>query len=149
MNVIINIFGGYMESCSVYDNDRRAMLHLNQEPIIVDSDDLDIRAFNGFVEYQSVDSDSLTCFVTNFQSEIQHNAKQLTVVSSFRSWGLEVEKVKVFSSHVKAWKYYDSLRKLSNQYEKILREDGNNGNFLDDDTYAVFIESANYIREKE
>ena len=72
--------------------------------------------------------------------------KDRYVVSVFDGWKLKEEDVKVFSNYKAAWNYYDLLRKKSRQYKEIIEADGDNDNYIDDDTYAVFIEKAEYFK---
>lgn len=146
MNVVINIFQGYMDSCKVSDSSSRIMKYLlTGQDFITSDNELAIDSYSEFIQFKSAEGD-ITCYIPNGLYYGRRSDKYRYVVSVFDNWKLKEEEVKVFSNRKTAWNYYDSLRKKSRQYKEIIEADGDKDNFLDDDVYAVFIEKAEYFK---
>lgn len=146
MNVVINIFQGYMASCMVTEKDTYAMRYLSQLEFIADDKSLNVIANKDFIEFNSSNAD-ITCYLPNYPTKLDEDSNEFYVVCSFKGWRLEAGKVMVFTDYVQAHDYYNALRKLSRQYEDIIKTDSDTDNFLDDNEYAVFIEQASCIKD--
>lgn len=118
---------------------------LTGQDFITSDKELTVDTYSEFIQFTSGNGD-ITCYIPNALYYGRRQDKDRYVVSVFDGWKLKEEDVKVFSNYKAAWNYYDSLRKKSRQYKEIIEADGDNDNYIDDDTYAVFIEKAEYFK---
>lgn len=144
MNILINISGGYMVSCAVFERASMLMECIHGIDFITTDSSTCITATPNVIEYHTEMGDQT--FVVIKGVEIKKNPSYVYVVSTLQDWSVDQEAVAVFSSYKEARKYYDALRKRSPQYEEIIEADGDNDNFLDDREYAVFLEKADYVK---
>ena len=139
MKVIVTIYQGYMGYANVYKYDLSAYERFVKEVKDVHDAYHDFDKDLNSLSYTS-DSGNQVFMVDIVGAVI--NKKECYVVCAFQSWSILPDKAMVFSSKKKAQVYYDSLRRESPEYDRIIEEDGDKDNFLDDDDYAVFIEKA-------